>query len=514
MLNNDDLFNLKFDLLTSFKLFTQTFYKIRTGKDFIISNPAGRESHHLILFRALTKLFKGETKRLLINTPPRYHKTETFIHFVPWALAHYPDSNFLYISSTRGLAEKATQTIRSIIELPEYYNLFDVRISDYSSAKYNFETNKGGTVYAVGAGGTITGRGAGILGVKRFGGCMIIDDIHKAQEVYSDVIRTSENNFYHHTLKSRLNDPENTPIAINGQRLHEDDLAGNIIKGADGPWEKIILKALDDNGYALWPQMHSREKLLEMKNSRKDHYVFHSQYQQDPIPPGGCLYRKEDFSILIDEPKMQFTFITGDTAETDKTYNDSTVFSFWGVYKRENRGIQDDNVYLHWLDCFEERCEPKDLLNRFLQFYSKCMSYEVQPSLVAIEKKSTGVSLISYLNELRGIRVLEIERTAASGSKVSRFINAQYYIGSRLLSFTHGMPHTDACIDHMTKITDNNTHAHDDICDTCVDAIKIGIIDDLFRLKSSKNQTYEKMIKSNIMINLNYSKNLNSIWKG
>ena len=33
------------------------------------------------------------------------------------------------------------------------------------------------------------------------------------------------------------------------------------------------------------------------------------------------------------------------------------------------------------------------------------------------------------------------------------------------------------CINHMSKITANDTHRHDDICDTLVDAVKICLID-------------------------------------
>jgi hypothetical protein len=141
------------------------------------------------------------------------------------------------------------------------------------------------------------------------------------------------------------------------------------------------------------------------------------------------------------------------------------------------------------------------------------MEFSEKPSLVAIEKKSTGVSLISYLKELRGIRLMEIERNVSSGSKVNRFINAQYYVSSRILSFTNGSEHADKCIEHMTSITDNNSHANDDICDTCVDAIKIGIIDDFFSLKSLKDNRFDNLIKKNLYAHKEYMAGLNKLWK-
>ena len=52
--------------------FTQIFYRLRTGRPFELSQPDGRESHYLSISRELTKVARGETKRLIINVPPRY----------------------------------------------------------------------------------------------------------------------------------------------------------------------------------------------------------------------------------------------------------------------------------------------------------------------------------------------------------------------------------------------------------------------------------------------------------
>ncbi len=40
-----------------------------------------------------------------------------------------------------------------------------------------------------------------------------------------------------------------------------------------------------------------------------------------------------------------------------------------------------------------------------------------------------------------------------------------------------GADHAEMCIRHMEKITTNDTHSHDDICDTAYDAVKIALID-------------------------------------
>jgi predicted phage terminase large subunit-like protein len=390
-------------------------------------------------------------------------------------MANYPDSNFIYTSYGKTLAQRQTQTVREIVALPAYRKIFGIEISQTSSAKDDFKTLQGGNVYAAGAGGTITGMGAGIKGCKdRFGGAFLIDDIHKPDEVTSDTIRQRDNAWFDNTAQSRLNNGDNTPMIFIGQRLHEDDLPSNLIQRGD--WETLIIPALDSAGNALVPELHSTAELLKMKE--REPYVFSSQYQQNPLPAGGGLYKRDWLTTLDVEPTILATFITADTAETDKTYNDATVFSFWGIYKIKH-GEVDTNMYaLHWLDCVELRVEPKDLQNEFMQFYASCMRYRVKPTIAAIEKKSTGTTLISTLKDLQGLRILEIERNASSGSKTTRFLKMQPYIATKRVTLPTYGKHTSMCIEHCTKITGNNTHRHDDIFDTAADAIQLALIDE------------------------------------
>ena len=403
---------------------------------------------------------KGEVTRLVINVPPRYGKTELLINFVAWALAQYPDSNFLYVSYSLGLAKKQTKTIRQIVAMNEYRDIFGFGLSGDTSAQGNFETTLGGSVYAAGADGEITGRGAGIKGVNRFGGCIVIDDIHKPSEVNSDTIRQSVNDWYFNTLQSRLNDPDRTPIIFIGQRLHEDDLAANLINSGD--WETVIIPAMDQAGNPLHPTMHSKERLEKMQETMP--YVYSSQYQQDPLPAGGGIFKPDWFYLTEEEPDIMTTFITADTAETDKSYNDATVFSFWGIYKIKHGEFDTGLTGLHWLDCIELRIEPKDLENEFMAFYTSCQRYKVRPRMVAIERKSTGVTLLSSLKNIRGLQVQDVERTKSSGNKTTRFLEIQSIVAARQISLPKDGNHTQKVLDHMRKITANDSHRHDDIC--------------------------------------------------
>ena len=478
--------------------FTRYFFQYITGRKFIISVPTGRESHHITCCRALTSVMRLDILREIINLPPGCGKSTLASMWAAWGLASYPDSNYLYISYSHELAAKHTYFIRSIVSSKMYRYLFDVEIDSDSRAKDSFKTTAGGSIKAFGSGGAITGQDAGLPGLERFTGAVILDDAHKPDEAHSDTIRQSVINNYDETIRQRCRGL-NVPIIYIGQRVHEADLTDFFMSGKDvDEWHTTILKGLDEAGNALYPEMMPKEKLLALQD--KSPYVFSSQYQQDPLPAGGGLFKPEWFIILDEEPKCQVTFITADTAETDKSWNDATVFSFWGIYEIETMGRKTGEFGLHWIDCMETRIEPKDLKETFIDFYANCVLYPHPPLMAAIEKKSTGVTLVSVLQELRGMQIRQIERTIASGSKTQRFLEMQPFIASKRISFTRNANHLDNCIKHMSKITANNTHRHDDIADTLSDAIRIALIEKTIYSNDNKQEE-----RRQILTNMNQS---------
>jgi predicted phage terminase large subunit-like protein len=478
--------------------FTRYFFEYITGRQFIISVPISRESHHITCCRALTAVRRLEVLREIINLPPGCGKSTLASMWAAWGWASYPDANYLYISYSHELAAKHTAFIRSIVSSKMYRYLFDVELDPDSRAKDAFKTTAGGSIKAFGSGGAITGQDAGLPGLNRFTGGVILDDAHKPDEAHSETIRQGVINNYDETIRQRCRGV-NVPIVYIGQRVHEADLTDFFMSGKDvDEWHATILKGLDEAGNALYPEMMPKEKLLALQE--KSPYVFASQYQQDPLPAGGGLFKPEWFVLLDEEPPCHVTFITADTAETNKSWNDATVFSFWGVYEIETMGRKTGEMGLHWIDCMEIRIEPKDLKDAFMDFYANCVMYPKPPLLAAIEKKSTGVTLVSILQELRGMQIRQIERTIASGSKTQRFLEIQPFIASKFISFNRTAKHKENCIKHMGKITANDTHRHDDIADTLADAIRIALIEKT--IYSNDNKEVERKL---ILENMNQS---------
>ncbi|OTG87222.1 phage terminase large subunit [Acinetobacter sp. ANC 3832] len=253
--------------------------------------------HHRVVCDALMKVFSGETKRLIINIPPRYSKTElAVINFMAWCFGKVPDSEFIHVSYSATLAANNAFQTRNLVQEDSYKKVFpDLKLRDDSKAKDDWRTADGGVCYSQGTGGTITGFGAGKLR-DGFGGAIIIDDPHKASEARSDTIRKNVIEWFQNTLESRTNSP-NTPIIVIMQRLHEEDLAGWLLDGGNGEvWEHLELSAIQPDGTALWPAKHTIEVLNRMELAAP--YVFSGQYRQRPSPPAGGFFKPDNIEIV------------------------------------------------------------------------------------------------------------------------------------------------------------------------------------------------------------------------
>ena len=73
--------------------------------------------HQQAICDALERVIIGETKRLIINVPPRSGKTEIAVkNFIAWSMGIYPDSEFIHASYSKRLAAANTYDIRAIMQ--------------------------------------------------------------------------------------------------------------------------------------------------------------------------------------------------------------------------------------------------------------------------------------------------------------------------------------------------------------------------------------------------------------
>lgn len=281
--------------------FTRYFFKVQNdGKKLIIGK------HHRMICDKLNEVLEGKCKKLIINMPPRYGKTEIAVkNFMAMGLALNPESNFLHLSYSNDLAVDNAVSVKEIVTSAAYHDLFNLHIKFGSDQKKHWEVIQGGGVYATSTMGPITGFGAGVVEQPgkpyKFSGAVIIDDPIKPQDAMSDVLRENVNLRFESTIRNRVNSRE-TPFIIIMQRLHEKDLCGYLMKKEPGEWDVLSLPALsydeDGNPEPLWEFKHTAKELLALRDTNE--FVFDTQYMQKPTPLGGLMYHRgfKTYSVI------------------------------------------------------------------------------------------------------------------------------------------------------------------------------------------------------------------------
>lgn len=412
--------------------------------------------HQQEICNALERVVIGDTKRLIINVPPRSGKTEIAVKsFIAWSMGIYPDSEFIHASYSKRLAAANTYDIRAIMQHERYSGLFPtVKLEDDSRAKDEFRTTAGGIVYATGADGTITGYGASKMR-ESFGGAIIIDDPHKAGEANSPIMRQSVVDWYQSTMRSRLNKPDG-PIIVIMQRLHEDDLSGWLLKGGSGEeWEHVCIPARMPDGKSFWPSQFPDETLNRLETSNS--YVFAGQYMQAPAPIGGGIFKDHWWRTVSALPPIKWRCIFADTAQKTAEQNDYTVFQCWGM-TIENQIVLIDMVRGKW--------EAPELETMARAFWKKHAAMQNAGSLRAfkVEDKVSGTGLIQKLRR-EGIPIVGIPRMK---DKVTRAFDAAPLVESGNVVVMNDVPHL---VDLMAEASVFPNGAHDDAIDTAMSAI-------------------------------------------
>lgn len=349
--------------------------------------------HVDVMADALEKCFAGKIKRLIINVPPRSLKSHSVsVAFVAWLLGHAPSEQIICTSYAQELADKHAMDCRTLMMSEFYRKLFPTRLSPEKSAVADFLTTQRGYRLSSSKGGALTGRGANFI---------IIDDLLKPDEALSDTARQAANDWFGHTLYSRLNNKQTGCIIVIMQRLHEDDLVGYIQRLE--PWHVLSFPAIAEQdeifeietplgtrtvgrraGEALHPE---REPLavLEQLRLRLGEYVFAGQYQQAPAPLGGGFVKAEWFKTYTESNKpvaWDLVFQSWDTANKATELSDHSVCTTWGVKGK--------NLYL--LHVLRKRLEYPQL---------KCAVREQASAFAArnilIEDKASGTQLIQDL---------------------------------------------------------------------------------------------------------------------
>ena len=448
----------------------------------------------LELIRTLDALEKDTlgTNNLLITMPPRHAKS-TFgtVLFPSYFMARNPQRFIMSCSYNSQLATDFGRQVRSVVEQKQMTQAFpEFTLSSESRAADVWRTEVGGAYFAVGVGGTTSGRPANLL--------LVDDPIKSREDAESMTQRNKTWNYYTSALATRLQPEANSAppkqIVIL-TRWHPDDLAGRLQQTEDwseGRWTHVNFPAIktvagapirrtqlpkdhpmfltndevnrlskakrtipQDEEAPLWP---SRFPLDDLKRrERLNPREFASLYQQQPYIEGGNIIKTEWWSKYpADLKPEQFIslVIAVDTAFKKTETADYSVAATLGM---------DRNGDIYLVDILRGKYDFPELKQRLIRLNNRWRGRGLRA--MYIEDKASGQSMIQELKRESGMSVIPYK---VVHDKVARVNAILPLIEGGRVFIPDQSDWLDAFIDESVSFPNGN---HDDQ----VDAVTMGI---------------------------------------
>ena len=372
--------------LTSFV--AKSFNTVSPGADYLTSWHIRAIAWHLEEVRL------GRIRRLIITMPPRSLKSiAASVAFPAWLLGHDPRSRIVCVSYSSELATEHANDFRAVLRSEWYKRLFPgTRIHTENDTEVT--TTARGSRLSTSTSGTLTGRGGRII---------IIDDPLKPADAMSELRRQSTNEWFSHTLLSRMDDKREGAIVIVMQRLHQDDLVGHV-QELNQDWTVLSLPAIAETdhrvqigpdkwktrrvGDLLHPEREPLAALNELKAALGSDF-FAAQYQQSPVPPGGAAIKRDwirRYRALPERGRSYRVVQSWDTAVQIGKENDWSVGTTWLFETGE--------YYL--VNVVRKQLEYPDLKREVVAAAAR---YE--PETVLIENTALGSPLVQELGSSR-----------------------------------------------------------------------------------------------------------------
>jgi predicted phage terminase large subunit-like protein len=307
-------------------------------------------------------------------------------------------------------------------------------------------------------------------------------------------------------MSSRLNDMRTGAMIVIQQRLGEDDLTGHILSKTHGDWQHLVLPMeyepersfstligwrdpRTEPGELLWPERFGPDEVRLLK---ADMGPFKSagQLQQRPEPAGGGVIKREWWQPweAKDFPPMDFILASLDTAYTEKTMNDASALTIWGVFSTDAKAVAarvlDKAGRPSYIDRAYDEGAPKVMLmhaiNVRLELHDlveavarECRKYHVD--MLLVESKASGLSVAQELRRLHGHEDWGVQlNNPGNLDKLSRLYSVQHLFSEGMIYAPSGADGTELPWVEMV-IAQVGTYPkgkHDDIVDTVSQALR------------------------------------------
>lgn len=351
----------------------------------------------------LDRVTSGETRRLMIFCPPRHGKSlMTTVHYPVYRMERTAGFRVIVGSYGKDLAQFFSRQSRRIAAKRGLLGGEGIKRLD------EWETTNSSTLYSVGVGSGVTGRGSSLL--------MIDDPTRSREEAESERYRERVWDWYTNDLYTRLE--PNGAIVLIQTRWHQDDLAGRILASYDAPnWAVVSLPAeaeADDSlgraeGESLCPARFDSAALQDIK--RTIGIDFYALYQQRPVAREGNIYKQSQFIYAQPPNDLEYIVQAWDTASSKHGDYSACV----------TVGVRGNTAFV--LNVFRDRLETSDLLN-----VVKSQAMRWKPRVIVIEDASSGTALQQMLRRETRLPIVAVQ--AFKGGKVAHAqTNTPYFDG-------------------------------------------------------------------------------------
>jgi predicted phage terminase large subunit-like protein len=441
----------------------------------------------------------GQIRRLLINIPPRFAKTN--IVSIAWPVwtwikqqsddypLHGPGVRFLCASYGANKAEADGVTARRLIGSQWFQDRWGerVQIAKDRDNQSQYDTTAGGSRISTGIPESL-GKGGAIR---------IIDDPHKTDEVESDLIRQGVIRAYDEVWRTRSNDPVHGAEVVVMQRLSEGDLAGHMLDENDPNLVHLMLPLEHDtrrhcitmlpfedprtvDGELLWPERFNRT-WVEKQRKLVGNHGFSGQYQQTPTARGGGIIlrdwwklwppeeQEDSWTQLITDdtgdtrrrtvfPDLDYVLACCDTAYSEREENDWSACTVWGVFA-DAAG----NPRVIMLEAWRERLEMRKLVLKILE-----TARRRKANAVLVEAKASGLSVLQEMRRLMREGEFTLFADVPKGDKIARLHAASAAFSAGLV-YAPARKWSDMVIDEVSQFPRSKWK---DLTDTVSSAMK------------------------------------------
>jgi predicted phage terminase large subunit-like protein len=372
----------------------------------------------------------------------------------------------LFASYGKELVTRDSNKTRQLIKSQWYADRFcaNWKIREDEDGKTKFANTEGGIrmIMSPDSGGT---------GFR--GDAVIFDDPLRADEAHSSNSRERVIRWKTETMSNRFNDMSTATEVIIMQRLHDNDMAGYLLRA--GGYQHLCLPAeyesarksktytndgklfwedpRTEEGELLFPAKFPREVLERMKGPQGvGTYGYAGQYQQRPVPAGGGIIKREWFKHrYLEYPECEEYIIAVDAGFKKTEDSDRVAVQVWG-----RKGGK-----AYFLDTDWRQMGFVDTVNSIKTMKARWP----QVGAIYIEDKANGSAVIEVLkNSIPGIIPLQPD-----GGKEARISSITKFLEAGNIVIPEDKPWANSFVDEACAFPKGT---NDDAIDCAAYAIK------------------------------------------